>query len=367
MFSIRTLILAAVALASLLSSCTQTSTSSRQHELETQYGTPHNDSVSFVITNENGHLYTWGDTYYDEDVSAEMVLKRFSPSGQELWSYGFGDCGSQCSVIATGAGIDTAGNAYLLETASGADVDAYATLYKVGPEGKLLWSQGVSLGVVTTSATGETFLASGDQRLIKYGSGGELLFDKPLAVPADDLAVAGDGSLYTFGDAKVAKYSSAGMLLWQRSVPLAFTYPNQIAVGGNSVYLSSGSSNSAAIRLYKYSFGGTLVWQRSITPIKEAYASDLSADAWDNVYLTGATNADYDFFTRKYTHWGGVAWTYKPNLRGTTELATGVSAADSGKVYVVGMTNGNVNGKNFGGQDAFLLRLGTRGKKVWSR
>lgn len=96
----------------------------------------------------------------------------------------------------------------------------------------------------------------------------------------------------------------------------------------------------------------------------------LSADASGNAYLTGETtdtNLNKDLFARKYTPSGGVAWTYKPVLLGSQEVANDVSAADSSKVYLVGTTNGKVNGTNKGGNDAFLIRLNGQGGKAWSR
>ena len=225
---------------------------------------------------------------------------------------------------------------------------------------------------MATSASGQTFVASSDRRLTKYSSSGQQVLEVPLASHVSSLAVANDGSIYAFGSEKLVKYSSTGTVLWQRVVPFVSGSPWEVAVSGTSVYLSASSyaDNAARIRLYKYSAAGTLVWQRSITPFGSAYATDISADASGNVYLSGATNpdeTDFDLFVRKYTSSGSVAWTYAPDLRGTSEGAFGVSAADSGRVYVVGSTDGKVNGQNFGGQDAFLLRLDTTGKKVWSR
>lgn len=87
-------------------------------------------------------------------------------------------------------------------------------------------------------------------------------------------------------------------------------------------------------------------------------------------YLSGYTTHNDppgNLFGRKYTPSGSVVWTYTPNLQGTQEIAFDVSAADSGKVYLVDHTTGKVNGINRGQEDAFLLRLDTTGKRVWSR
>lgn len=64
---------------------------------------------------------------------------------------------------------------------------------------------------------------------------------------------------------------------------------------------------------------------------------------------------------------GSISWTYSSNLPNNFEFANDVSAADTGKVYLAGATDGKVNGRNNGGLDAFLLRLDSTGKKVWAR
>jgi len=90
-----------------------------------------------------------------------------------------------------------------------------------------------------------------------------------------------------------------------------------------------------------------------------------------SVYLVGLTDPERDdttdLFARKYTPSGSVAWTYQAHLPRTYETAYGVSARSREEVYVSGATDGKVNGENYGGEDAFLLRLDGQGRKVWSR
>lgn len=207
MYNTRTLVFAAL-LTLTISACNQTPEDLTRPELETQYGTSQQDSASFVVTNESGYLYTLGgvwDYYGDSD---EVVLKRFSPAGQELWSYSVDSCGDLCYTDEGGAGIDAAGNAYVLTTFGGSDIDQVRTLSKVSPAGTLLWSHEVSSfgGGMATSAKGETFVTSSyNLRLTKYGSDGQQVFEVPLAAPAFSLAVASDGTLYALGGDKLVK------------------------------------------------------------------------------------------------------------------------------------------------------------------
>jgi hypothetical protein len=402
---VRSLLFVASAL-TLLAACSQTDEAAISPS--PQYGTSLDDFATHVATNETGHLYTLGtilDYNYDEGETNyhEVVLKRFNIYGRELWSHKFGPfCDADSYIFACGASTyglstDSAGNSYVLEGGSEDGNGSEAALSKLSASGTLLWSRQVYVmneesqeSVMATSAAGETFIAyyySGMEAptgpfLTKYSASGQVLFTKPhLFDDLRDAFVAGDGSLYIVGygsavqgmsGGKLAKYSSAGDLLWQRDVPDVLGA--QVAVGGNKVYVGTNSATRTGtniITLYRYTPAGTRVWQRTIRPYDFAQMNGLSADASGNAYLGGYnTHNDPDngnLFGRKYTPWGSVAWTYTPNLRGTLENALDVSAADSGKVYLVGHTNTTVNGKNHGREDAFLLRLNTAGKKVWSR
>lgn len=402
-----------IALTLMISACSQAPVV--EGGLEPQYGTALSDSGLRVATNEAGHLYTLGTIADDYLETSETVLKRFDTTGSERWSRKLGlSCAEgeyRCYARGYGVGVDTGGNGYALHGKEyGASVPTRettfmdATLKKYSPSGGLLWMREVYAGTViggvamATTSTGETFVAyrlgryepseSDDifvasYRLVKYSSSGAKLFDKTQVIDEpSDAAVASDGSLYLVGNGKAAKYRGDGTLIWQRTLPVVFRYAEeQVAVNGSHVYISLNTGHresESRIALYKYTAGGALQWTRTITPFGTAYMSGLSADASGNAYLTGATNPDYtgpsadtllgyDLFVRKYTPSGSIAWTYAPKLPGTYEAARDVSAAASGKVYVVGETTGKVNGKNYGGQDAFLLRLDTAGKKVWSR
>lgn len=64
---------------------------------------------------------------------------------------------------------------------------------------------------------------------------------------------------------------------------------------------------------------------------------------------------------RKYTPAGRAAWT------STAELNVTNKRVNAGEIYAAGVTDGKVNGKNFGNDDASSLRLDSQGKRVWSR
>lgn len=419
----RLLILATSAVTLLISACSQPQDFT-EPEVTPQYGTSNFDSASLVASNEAGYLYTLGTINYDYE-NAAGVLKRFDTSGKELWSRKLtpsphNSCSYPCEARNFGLSVDTAGNVYALHGSKDEPdehVEFNAWLSKFSPSGTLLWkvtiygdggfggssNLGGSTAMVTTAA-GETFIAydftkvvSGDGgfeyvssfHLAKFGASGKKLFDKSLAIDyPSDAAITKNGLLCLVGGGEVAKYSNTDTLLWKRSLPIRpYSSHQQIAVGNAKVYVSTDTnerfgSENHSIAFYRYTTSGTKVWERTLTKPSgsdKIELSGLSADAEGNVHLAGvidgnkftlsdpAGNTAGDFFVRKYTPLGNSAWTYAPKLPSTYEFANNVSAGDSGRVYVVGETNAKVNGKNYGHTDAFLIRLDTSGKKVWSR
>ena len=370
----RSLVLVAVGLALSISACSQLS-EKPSPTLEPQYGTSGGDFAQYVAATENSYLYTLGSVDFQE-----TVLKRFNPLGQELWTSSLATCDDSCSVYPEGLGVDLVGNTYVAsrQAAEGSG-DNSSKLEKFSPAGLLLWSRPLARDIypvktfVATSADGATFVVVQYRFLAKYSSAGTLLFKKPLegyASAVEEIALARDGSLYTVGNKQLIRYSSTGKLIWQRGVGNAASH---VAVSGNSVYTSGyGYSLGQAgfIRLYKFTNESKVVWKRYFKPARSyGNISGLDADVAGNVYLTGLLGDggdNEDLFVQKYTRSGAVAWTY-PGLPGVYDYGSDVSAADSGRVYVVGSTYGKVNGKNYGEADAFLLRLDTTGKKAWWR
>lgn len=401
----RLLILATSAVTLLISACSQPQ-DSPEPEVTPQYGTSDFDSASLVASNEVGYVYTLGTIDDDSEEYSEGVLKRFDTSGKELWSHKleYNFCSTHCEARNFGLSVDTAGNVYALhgkKDEPSEHVEIKAWLSKFSPSGTLLWKVTIygddgfggidNLGgrtVMVTTAAGETFIAydftkvvygdgsfdySSSFHLAKFSASGKKLFDKSLAIDyPKDAAITKDGLLYLVGGGEMAKYSNTGTLLWKRSLPKRGSY-QQIAVGNAKVYVSTNTnerfgSENHSIALYRYTTSGTKVWERTLTKPSGSdniELSGLSADAEGNVHISGNTAGD--FFVRKYTPLGNSAWTYAPKLPSTYEFANDVSAGDSGRVYVVGETNGKVNSKNYGYTDAFLIRLDTAGKKVWSR
>jgi hypothetical protein len=315
--------------------------------------------------------------------------------------------------------LDSAGNVHLAWTRYADGYGFYdAYISKLNPAGKLLYRIPIDNGIedLEVDALGNVYVAGlrytdnpigANERyfLRKYDARGKLVWERArtyddegllenpertIAAPKD-IGLASDGSLYAVGRNSgsssgtpdgvepfvLTKYSNDGVVLWERA-----GNGSVLTASGRNFYLASRVASSEPytendVRVQKYNASGSVTWQRTVAgneygPVEP---NSLAVDANDNVFLAGSMyvyregdgNADRDFFARKYTASGGLSWIYQPRLKGTNELARGVSAKGSGNVYVVGTTGAKVNGKNSGGYDAFLLRLNGQGQKVWSR
>jgi len=102
----------------------------------------------------------------------------------------------------------------------------------------------------------------------------------------------------------------------------------------------------------------------------------LTTDSSSNSYVVGASNGNLDgdtnlggqdAFLMKINSLGTRQWT---TLLGTSsdDFAYSVATDDSGNIYVVGKTNGNLNGNvNAGGSDIFLVKYNSSGNQLWAR
>jgi hypothetical protein len=96
---------------------------------------------------------------------------------------------------------------------------------------------------------------------------------------------------------------------------------------------------------------------------------NFDADASGNLYLAGSIEweqARLDIAVQNLDRKAKTVW-FRRLDTSQIDYATAVSTILGDGIYVVGTTDGLVNGSNQGGLDAFLLRLNAQGNRVWSR
>ena len=372
--------------------------------LEPQFGTTQDDSASAVAIDPNlGRVYVAGTLAQDAELPVEqggnLVLRSYSLAGRYLWNktivkQDFPD------PLARGVGVDAAGNVYLAWYEYSTDGYSGATLVKFSSARKVLYEVKIDNGIngFEVDSAGNVYISGIADRdglserdfLRKYDSKGRLVWERatlydnnyePIitarSIPTPyDIGLAEDGSLYVTGYRNLTKYSSTGRTLWKLPIDRDSF---KVTAGAKDAYIAaeystfnkSDESYTSSVKFKKVDRTGSITWSQNVKLPGEGYLGDIGTDDRDNVYLTGfvsAPGSDTELFVSKYTRMGKLNWLYVPRNTADYEGAEGTGIAVQGKdVYVAGSTNGEVNGKNKGNNDAFLLKLNARGQKVWER
>jgi hypothetical protein len=187
-------------------------------------------------------------------------------------------------------------------------------------------------------------------------------------------------------DAFVRKYNLSGFEQWTHqfgSTNNDFAY--QVAVDGAGVYvvgITDGALDGANLGgfdafIRKYDGGGVEQWTRQFGSTSNDFAYHVAVDATvdpSGVYVVGITDGaldgqtylgGLDAFIRKYDGGGVEQWTREFGT-GSDDVAYGV-AVDGTGVYVVGTTDGALDGTNVGGLDAFVRKYDGGGAELWTR
>ena len=225
----------------------------------------------------------------------------------------------------------------------------------------------------------ETGIASGkDFRMIKYSSGGEILWTKAYRGPGggDDvpaalrivrrrsglkilteLAVAGYSKSPATGvDAVTTVLNSDGTTRWTRTfeAPGLDTKVRAKAVTSDSsgyVYVAA-AGDCGGFYVLKYDASGNVVWKQNYNGgLGADYPEAIAVDGARNVYVTGLSQIgsnSYDFITLKYDAAGNHKWEgrYDGSAHGY-DWARAIAVDNAGYVYVTGSSDGAGTKKDF--------------------
>ncbi len=174
----------------------------------------------------------------------------------------------------------------------------------------------------------------------------------------------------------LAKYDASGTLQWTRQFGTSRDdWSESVSADGiGNVYVAGYTMGELGEThdglgdafLSKYDASGTLQWTRQFGTNREDVGSGVSTDELASVYVSGTTagslegtnTGEYDVFLSKYDASGTLLWNRQFGTN-SFDLNNGISADGLGSVYVTGYTEGNLEGTNAGGKDAFLAKFTT--------
>lgn len=328
-------------------------------------------------------------------VSGFQRLDKFDASGDLRWTI-------ELSGSLRGLSVDALGEIFVtgnFGNGERAEVRKYDSL------GSSLWTRELQLpyaiiapNAVAVDGQGNAYVTgtcsnNADVFIVKYDSAGDLLWSRqfPETSTQDigrDIAVDNLGNAYITGiidgafggrnhDAFVAKYDSVGNELWiqqlesnnyDEGAAIAVDTLGNIFVGGftggNLGGLFQGELDAF---LARYNDVGELLWTKQLATPGTETISDIGIDNLGNAYLAGWTSGDlagpnlggFDAFLAKYGAAGELVWSHQFGTE-QSDQAYAVANDQFGRIYLAGVTRGNLVQAPVGPSDAFLARFDQR-------
>lgn len=188
----------------------------------------------------------------------------------------------------------------------------------------------------------------------------------------------------------VAKYNSSGIRQWTKQLGVA-TKSTQawgaatdstgnVFVAGETSGNLDGNTLTGVVDFFvtKYDSTGTRLWTKQLgVASKFAEAFGVATDSSGNIIVVGETNGGldgntltgyYDFFVTKYNSSGTKQWTKQLGATGSSTEGYSVAADPSGNIYVVGLTDGALDGNTqLGFSGGFITKYDASGTKQWTK
>jgi Beta-propeller repeat len=367
-----------------------------------QFGTSNSDQAYSVATDKDGNFYLAGETggnlfssKQSEDLDAWVA--KYDSNGNLLWGKQFGtNVTGGFTNNSFGLDVDETGNAYL----SGISI-----------------KDNKNLEILNFAVQDDSWITKFDtngnqewyNQLGKSTPLGNFVFDETY-----DIAVDKDGNSYAGGwtqglikesdpsrslikyDAWLTKVNPAGDVQWIQQfgskndgteVIWAIdtdSKGNIYATGWTNGDLGTKNKNGSKIGgfdvfITKFSPDGTQQWVKQFGSKDDdgTYLSDMEIDSQDNIFLTGYSNGKlgkgtkdtaYNAFVAKFDTNGTNKWVQQFGSKSRLDYATGLTADDSGKLFVTGFTDGllgtNNSGTKASGVDAWVAELSVNNGKL---
>jgi len=285
---------------------------------------------------------------------------KYDAKGKLLWKRTLTDKEGNINSI----GVDAAGGVYIsgyLET--GREGIRAAFLARFVGDGTLVWKQ---------QMTSERMSYSSKVVADQHGN---------IYITGVAYGAFPDSKALGRGRAFVAKYNNAGVLQWVKRFgsknldtanSLSVDREGNIYVAGATQGIGDSNRDDADAFLAKFSPEGKTLWTKQLGTTFYDDACGVAVDAFNHVYITGvigrpdiAVRPDPGHaFLAQFNSEGQLLW-QKTLASKRDDRAHELVVDRAGKVYIVGLTEGDLAGANAGLQDAFIARYEPDGTLSW--
>ena len=339
-----------------------------------QFGTTGLDEVKAVAVDRTGTAYVAGETFgtlpgQTPGGTLDAFVRAYDPAGLELWTRQFGAWERD---IAWGVAVDEVGSAYVVGQTEGtlpgqhSDGGWDAFLRKYDPSGTELWTRqfggggadiasDVAVGpnediyvVGTTSSAlpGQAVAGSFDAFVRRYNSVGEEVWTRQFGTSPGD-------------NARRVALDSAGQILVVGSTEGALA--DQSSAGGFDAFVTM------------FEADGRLLWTRQFGSGGDDFGTGIGSDRSGAISVAGTAGQPLPgqtsgtTFLRQFGVGGSVLWTDQFGT-GPSDEAWDVSVDSDGSLYLVGTTEHALPGqRSFGRIDGFVRKYSQAGRQLWTR
>lgn len=337
--------------------------------LAPQFGSP--DTYTFVDQLAAGESGVYlGGTWKDKPS-----LIKFSRSGSIPWVRSL--AGPVVEVA-----VDSGGNAYVVFHSSTDNAQYFIRKYT--QSGTFVWQRQLTIPgengrgyyASDVDAQNNLYLSFADSETLdktelrKYSPNGTLLYSKQVAGLVYDLAVVPDGTTYTVSyQQRLTRYTTQGQQVWQKALPfvayeVAVGTSSQVYVGGQSPFDENTENH---VLLARYNSSGAKYWQRTVQQGFSAALRGLDADTKGNVFAGVGdrdTPRDYEVLYFYSYDAAGTRLAQRTFDSSYDDSLAEIGALSATEVYL----GGTMDSQSGSYVDGFLTRLnGLTGSVTWQR
>lgn len=194
-----------------------------------------------------------------------------------------------------------------------------------------------------------------------------------------DVAAANKGSR----DILISRVDASGKVAWtlqqgtegdDAATSVVLTKSGDALVTGTTSGKLAGENAVGRFFVEKISKDGKILWTKQYGTEDRAGSNAIHLDNEENIYIAGATNGVLgeknfgasDAYVSKLDSTGKVLWTSQWGTDGAEDV-TGIDIDSEGNIYALGSTSGIMDKQNYGISDFFVSKLSAEGQVLFSK